>query len=183
MCDTVARGSKMEICLCNRLHNVDRPTLIFAYAFSGSLCYIRQFETLDGPRFCLIIFSLADCRHLHFPHDEYKFLICKLYALQCTQSILPPAKSNPNVYIKQRPFIDDFQIKLGDYSFTIGPVSAFGLVKTTPFGDIDVFSINKNDFSCNREWDICVCKTCPVFKRLIEFEAKFANRKLENIIL
>lgn len=180
----------MESCFCNRLHNIDKPTTIAAYAFSGCLCYIRHFETLDGLRFCLTIFSLSDYKHLHFPHDEYKLVISKLYALQCIQSILP-STSNSDVQKlivkQQRPFIDDFKIKFEKHILTVGPVTAYGLVKTAPFRVNDVFSIDKTPFTCNPEWDICICRRCSVFKRLFEFEStvisKFYHRKTENVIL
>lgn len=180
----------MKPCACNRLYNTSESTAIREYAFSGSLCCIREFETVDGLRYCLIIFSLSDYRHLHFPHEEYKNIISKLYALQSTHAILHNTSvSNPDVLtVKQIPFNNDFKIKFGIHGLTVGPVTAFGLVKTSPFTDVDVFSsVNKNHFTCDSEWDICTCKTCPVFKRLIEFEAtavmKFPQPRPENVIL
>lgn len=181
-------SAKMEVCFCNRLHNIDKPTSIAAYAFSGSLCYVRQFETLDGSRYCLTIFSLSDYKHLHFPHDEYKLVVSKLYALQCTQTIFPALAANSDVTVKQeRAFIDDFKISFGEHSLKVGPVTGYGLVKTAPFRIADVFSLDESPFTCNPQWDICICKRCPVFKRLFEFEttviAKFHRRKSENVIL
>lgn len=167
------------------------PTTINVYAFSGGLCRIHAFETGDGSRYCLTIFSLSDYKHLHFPHDEYKWLIRKLYAHLSTQAIFPTASNSDarklnDVSIKLLPFDDDFKIKFGRHNLTIGPVTAFGLVKTSPFADIDVFSVNKkNHITCDPKLDICICKTCPVFSRLIEYEARgqrLFHRKPENVI-
>lgn len=83
----------MISCFCNRLYNVSRPSTITEYAFSGSLCRIREYETADGLRYCLTIFSLSDYKHLHFQHDEYKYLNSKLYALLLTQAIIPSAST------------------------------------------------------------------------------------------
>lgn len=160
----------MENCFCKRLYRTDKSTLIAEHAFSGSLCYVRQFETWDGLRFCLTIFSLSDGKHLHFPHNEYKLLCSKLYALQSTRSILPIRPGSDILHVKER--LCDFQIKFGCYTLAIGPVTAIGLVNTAPFADVDVFSvIDKQDFTCIPELDLCVCKGCPVFKRLHDFEA------------
>lgn len=159
------------------------PSIITEYAFSGSLCRIHEFKTLYGTRCCLTIFSLSDYKHLHFPHDEYKCLIRKLYMLLSTQAILPSA-SNSNVQftIKQLPDDEDFKIKFGIHSLTIAPVTAFGLVKTTPF-----YPVNKKLITCDFKWDICTCKKCPVFKRLIDYEiaaaVRFSYRRPENVIL
>lgn len=167
---------------------MDTPSSISEYAFSGSLCRIHQFKTADGMRYCLTVFSLSDYKHLHFPHEEYKWIICKLYALLSTPAILPSAKYSESVLtIKQLPFVDNFKIIFGTHCLTIGPVTAFGLVNSTPFADIDVFSVGKKHFTCDPKWDICTCKTCPVFKRLIDFEAtalmRFLQRRPENVIL
>lgn len=169
------------------------PTRISEYAFSGSLCRIREFETLDGLRYCINIFSLSDYKHLHFPHYEYKYLVSKLYACQSTQAIFQSAyksyeqKLNVSVLkILHSPFNSDFKIKFGENSLTVGPVTAFGIVKTAPFRDVDIFSVNMNQFTCDSKWDICACKTCPVFRRLIEYEATAVMRWLrraENMIL
>lgn len=164
------------------------PTVITEYAFSGSLSRIREFETMDGLRCCLTIFSLSDYKHLHFPHDEYEWLISKLHAHLSTQSIFPTSNnSDAHVSIDLPPSFDgDFKIKSGQHSLTIGPVTAFGLVKTSPFTDVDVFSVNKNQFKCGSKWDICTCKACPVFSRLIEFEASakriLSHSKSVNVI-
>lgn len=178
----------MGSCFCNRFYNIDKPITRTEHAFSGSLCRTSEFKTSDGLRYCLIIFSLSNYKHLHFQHFDYKWLINKLYALQSMQSIQPTTYAyNSDVIIKQRPFIDDIKIKFGTHSLTIGPVTAFGLVKTAPFADVDVFSVNRNYFTCDPEWDICTCKRCPIFKRLIEFEqtalTEFPHRRLENVIL
>lgn len=89
--------------------------------------------------------------------------------------------------IKQLPFDGDFKIKFGSDSLIIEPVTAYGLMKTNPFADIDVFSVNKNPIVCDFKWDICVCKACPVFKRLIEFESnaviRYPECRLENVIM
>lgn len=165
------------------------PTAISEYAFSGSLCRISEFETLNGLRYCLTIFSLGDYKHLHFPHDEYKCIISKLQALQSPQAMLQTAiNSDENApSIMQRPFDCDFKIKFGIHSLNIGPVTAFGLVKTAPFTDVDGFSVDMNQFSCDSKWDICTCKTCPVFKLLIDCEAaavkETPQRRPENLIL
>lgn len=167
------------------------PSTITEYAFSGSLCRIHKFETVDGLRYCLTIFSLSDYKHLHFPHEEYKYLINKLYALQYTQAIFP-SEGNQNLNdsvlsVTHIPFDENFKIKFGKHTLTIGSVTAFGLVKSSPFTDVDVFHINKNQLTCDTKWDICTCRTCSVFKRLIDYEAtaltRFLDRKPENIIL
>lgn len=172
------------------------PSAITEYAFSGSLCRVRKFETSDGlARYCLTIFSLSDCKHLHFPHEEYKSLTRKLYALLSTQAIMPTAnKSDEQKFnestltIRQKVLAPEghLKIKFGRYSLSIGPVTAIGLVKTTPFTNIDVFSINKEPFTCDSKWNICTCQACPVFKRLIDFEINaldlFSHRKVENVI-
>lgn len=163
-------------CFCNRLYNMScAQTATTEYVFSGSLCRIRKFETLDGLRHCITIFSLADYKHLHFPHDEYKCLIGKLYMILSTQTILPSsvAATNNSVVqftISHHPFDRDFKIKFGKQSLTIGLVTAFALVNTTPFIDFDVSSVNKKQFTCDSKWDICVCGTCPVFRRMCDFE-------------
>lgn len=163
------------------------PTEIKEYAFSGSLCRISKFETLDGERYCLRIFSLSDYKHLHFPHDVYKWIINKLYAFQCMYAIMPTVYSSDVLPIQLTPFDEDFKIQIGFQSIKIGPVTAIGLVKTTPFTDVDVFSVNEKQFTCDSKWDICTCRTCPAFKRLIEYEAtaleRFSQRKPENVIL
>lgn len=164
------------------------PTAIREYAFSGSLCRIREFETLDGLRYCLTVFSLSDYKYLHLPHDDYKLLISKLYALLSTQAIYPTASNSDVLNIKQIPFDGDFKIEIGRHMrLTIGSVTAFGLVKSTPFTDFDVFSNNKNRFTCDSKWDICICKECPVFTRLVEYEESaqklFSVRRPVNVIL
>lgn len=145
----------MKSCFCNRLYNISIPTLVAEYAFSGSLCRIHEFETEDGTRYCLTVFSLPDYRHLHFPHDEYKWMITKLYALLSTQAILPIASKSETLSIEQLPSDGDFKIIFGNHCLTIGSVTAFGLVNTTPFADVDVFSINNTSFTCDSKWDIC----------------------------
>lgn len=147
------------------------PTTTTVYAFSGSLCRIHKFETADGLRYCLTIFSLSDYKHLHFPHDEFKLLIIKLYALLSTQSIFPIASKSNVLNIKQLSFDGDFKIQFGRHNLSIGPVTAFGLAKTALFADVDVFSVNKNQLTCDSKWDICTYEKCPVFNRLIEYEA------------
>lgn len=167
------------------------PSTTKEYAFSGSLCRIREFETADGLCYCLTTFSLADYKHLHFPHDEYKCLIRKLYALLSTQALLPIASNSdaPKLCIKQRlPLDDGFKIKFGGGCLNIGPVTAFGLVNTSPFESVDVFfSVNKNNFACDPKRDVCICATCPVFKRLIDFEAAaalkiFSEQNPQNVV-
>lgn len=168
------------------------PTATKEYAFSGSLCRIRAFQTLDQSFYCLTIFNLDDYKHLHVPHDEYRCLLNKLFAILSTQATLPTA-SNPNVNalsIKQRPFDGDVKIKLGDNYLNIGRMTAFGLAHTSPFADVDIFPVKqkKNSLACDPEWDVCTCTMCPVFKRLIDFEAtalmRFPpHRRPENVIL
>lgn len=174
-------------CFCNRLYRMNIPTTITEYAFSGSLCRIRKFDTIDGSRYCLTIFSLYDYKQLHLPHDEYKYILAKLYALQSTSSIVQNSVCNLNENmpsVKQLPFDEALKIKFGKYSMTIGPVTASGLVMTMPFDDIDVFSITKSDnFTCDSKWDICACKMCPAFLRLLDFEAAAAVRKPQNVLL
>lgn len=173
-------------CFCNRLYRLSIPTTILEYAFSGSLCRIREFQTMDGLRCCLTIFSLSDYKHLHFPYNEYKWLISKLYALLSTQAILPTASKTDTLSIKHLTFDGDFKIVFGNSRLNIGSVTAFGIVKTSPFTDVDDCSVNKNHFTCDFKWDICTCKTCPVFKSLIEYEAtalqRFSEHKMENVI-
>lgn len=170
------------------------PTAIKEFAFSGSLCRVSEFETEDEVRYCLTIFSISDYKHLHFPHDEYKWLICKLYALQSPHTISPTLDSSMQksvdsaLAVEQLPFNCELKIKFGTQrNLSVGAVTAFGLVKTAPFTDIDIFSINKNPFECDPKWDICTCKVCPVFNRLRLFEAsvleRFARHGLENVIL
>lgn len=189
----------MKSCFCNRLYRMSIPSAVTEYAFSGSLCRIHAFETKDETRFCLSMFNLSDYKHLHFPHDEYKCLIGKLYALLCTRTTIATAfPANPFMQklidnalsVKQIPFDGDYKIKFGDRSLTIGPVTAFGLVKTAPFTDVDVFSIistSKEYITCDPKWDICICGKCSVFKRLIDFESataiRFSLHKPENVIL
>lgn len=67
----------MNRCFCYHLYN-SIPSEVHEYAFSGSLCRVHHFETVDGMRFCLTIFSLSDYKHLHFPYDEYKLLVIRL---------------------------------------------------------------------------------------------------------
>lgn len=169
------------------------PNVMKEYAFSGSLCRICEFQTVDGLRYCLTVFSLSDYKQLHFPHDEYKLLISKLHACLSTKAIFPTNTSNSDAQkldkmsIKLLPFDGDFKIEFGRHILFVEPVTAIGLVKNTPFADFDAFSADKTRFTCDSNWDICTCKTCPVFSRLIDFEAKaqqlFAHRKPENVIL
>lgn len=162
---------------------MNTPTTTKEYAFSGSLCRVHQFETADGLRYCLTTFNLYDYKHLHFPHNEYKYIISKLHALlsTTTASNSNVEKLNVNVNalsIKQLPFDDDFKIKFGGECLNIGPLTAFGLINTSPFENVD----NINHFVCDSKWDICTCAECPVFKRLVDYEA-VATGKLENVIL
>lgn len=176
-------------CICKRLYKVNEPTILSECAFSGSLSLVRQYETSDGLRFCLTIFNLYDYNHLHFPHDEYKLLIGYLYALQSTQTI-SPSKNGLDVQTFKEHFLKikrcsmngSFKIKFGKYSLTFGPITAFGLVKTSPFSEVDVFFTNNaQHFTCIPECDICVCKKCPIFKRVVEFEAEFRHCRPENV--
>lgn len=184
---------KMQTCQCKKLYKTEALE-IAEYAFSGSICRIRKFETEDGVRHCLTIFSVSDYKHMHFPHNEYKWLIYKLYARQSPRAIFPTLAADVQKSIDSAlaveilPFNDDLYIKFGTQrKLTVGPVTAFGLVKTSPFADVDVFSINKTPFTCDPKWDICTCKTCPVFQRLINWESsiveRFGRHKLENVIL
>lgn len=172
---------------------MNAPVAIAGYAFSGSLCRIRKFETMDGNRYCITIFNLSDYKHLHFAHDEYKWIICKLHMLLSTQTIYSTCtntstinKSRVQFNIRQIPFNGDFKIKFGKQNFTIGLVTAFGLVKTTPFVDIDVSSVSKMCFTCDSNWDICICETCSVFRRMCDFEASarefFSHPKPVNVV-
>lgn len=134
----------MEIsCFCNRLYRMSEPTSVNECAFSGSLCRNREFKTDDGLRYCLTIFNLADYKHSHFPHDEYNCLISKLNILQSPNGMLPTTSNSDTLSVKQMPFVLDLKIKFGIHNLTIGPVTAFGLVKTSPFTDVDVFSVEK----------------------------------------
>lgn len=167
----------MKPCLCNRLYCVNTSsTKIIKYAFSGSLCHIREFKTADGSRYCLTTFNLADYTHLHFPHDEYKYLLSQLRILLSTQTVLPTVSNLDNALsIKQLPFNDDFKIKLRSECLNIGPVTAFGLVNTSPFDNVD-------NFACDPKLDICTCGMCPVFKRLVD-STDSAQREQVNVIL
>lgn len=173
----------MERCLCSRLYNVKITSTIKEYAFSGSLCRIREFKTADGDesRFCLTVFSLSDYKHLHFAHDEYKLLIAKLNALLSSQAIYPITDKSIPMFVKEIPFNGDYKINIGRHSVIIGQVTASSLVKTNPFTGGDA-----NQFMCERKWDICTCKNCPVFSRLICFETSVLrshnHRKLVNVI-
>lgn len=172
---------EMKACVCNRLYRMRTPTAITECAFSGSLCRIRKFETVDGSRYCLTVFSLGDYKQLHFPCDEYKYLTNKLCALLSAQAILPT--TSETLSIKPPADNNDFKIKFGTHRLTIGSVTAFGLVKTNPFN----FWTNKDLIACDSKWDICTCKKCPVFKRLVDYEMTSATRnsyrRVENVIL
>lgn len=165
------------------------PYVETEYVFSGSLCRVREFTTDDGKRFCITIFSLYDYKYLHFPHEEYKYIARRLYALQVDRAIahrVYDSLNEKNLRITHSPIGGEVEIKLGTMCLTIGPVTAFGIVKTMPFTDIDVFSVNKTSFTCDSKLDICTCKSCPAFKRLRDFESaaleQFGPRKLENVI-
>lgn len=159
----------MNPCFCFRFYRASTPNTIKEYAFSGSLCRIREFETLDGKRYCITIFSLSDYRHLHFPHEEYESLTCQLRTLLSEQAVTPTQYNET--------------VKLGDYGLTIGPVSAFGTLKTSPFIDVDE---NDSAITCDSKWDICTCTMCPIFNQLTAYEARakeiFGHRKHKNII-
>lgn len=154
---------------------MSKPTVIHKHAFGGSLCCIREFQTTYGIRCCLTIFSLSDYKILHFPHYEYKCIINTIFTHLSTETkINNPNDSDVQVFtIKQLPF-GELKIKIGEYTLKVGPVSAFGLLKHTPLSDFDSFTDKSatNWNVCDSKWDICICKTCPVFKRLIEYEAR-----------
>lgn len=187
----------MNSCFCCRLYSVSIPSVTKEYAFSGSLCRICEFETIDGSRYCITIFSLSDYKSLHFSHEEYKIFMHKLCVLLATQAItaldtsIGPKSDDSKLSIEQLPFNGDFKIKFGFMNMTIGPVTAFGLLKTTPFtfdgNNINnCVTANEKHFTCDPKWDICACKSCPVYKRLNDFEAAakeiIPNSKTENII-
>lgn len=171
------------------------PVTISEHAFSGSLCRIREFETIDGQRYCLTVFNLDNYRHLHFPHYEYRCLIQKLNVLLSTQAIhaacyTDDEKLNSSaVAIQQLPHNGDFKIKFGIHRLQIGAVSAIGLVKFSPFifSAVDSVSNVENHKMCDSQLDICVCKTCPVFLRLCDFETvalkQYPHRTPMNIIM
>lgn len=171
----------MKHCPCSHLYCISSP-IETKYAFSGSLCRIREFQTFDGSRYCLTVFSLANYKHLHFPHDEYHKLISELYALLSTRAILPNVQKSKINALSIKPILFDtaFKIVFGGNYLIIEQVTAFGLVNTSPFDKIDVFSINENHLTCDPELDICTCQTCPVFKRLVDFQAA-AQTDYENI--
>lgn len=186
----------MELCLCNRLYNVNVSATISEHAFSGSLCRIREFETVDGKRYCLTVFNLGNYKHLHFPHYEYRCLVQKLNVLLTTQAILHAScytdeeKLNGHAMtIQQLPHNGDFKIKFGIHRLQIGIVSAIGLVNFSPFdaSASDTVSSVENHKTCDSQLDICVCKTCPVFLRLCDFEAavlkRYPHRTSMNIIM
>lgn len=176
-------------CFCDRLYKTDTLSVKSEYVFGGSLCRIREFKTETRTRFCITIFSLSDYKHLHFPHEEYKWLIKKLYLLLSPQTISPACfmTGDSTLSVNQLPFDGDFKVKFGMSNFTIGPVTAFGLVKTAPFSFVDILSINKNLFTCDPKWNICTCKKCTCFSCLIDLEADarkvFPRRKPESVIL
>lgn len=172
----------MKPCICQRLYHANTPTTTIEYAFSGSLCCIHRFETVDGLRYCLTTFSVHDYTHLHFPHDEYKYLIDKLYALLSTKTSSEVGKLNGSTLSIEHLPCDEFKIKFGGNCLNIGPVTAFGLVNTSPFENVDVLSLNKIHYLCDSKWDICTCATCPVFKRLVDYEANALTEKPENVI-
>lgn len=175
----------MESCFCARLYDAC-PVVETVCAFSGSLCRIREFETVDEKRYCLTIFSLVDYKHLHFPHEEYQYLIKKLYAHLSPNTIWPNAADDHEPYVSQLPFQGDLKIKFGVHNLVMGPVTTLGLVKSAPFTYADLFSINESQLKCNPKWDICTCGTCPVFNRLIDYESealKLFARKATNVIL
>lgn len=185
----------MKTCFCHRLYRISTaPIAITEYAFSGSLCYIREFQTDEGLRYCLTVFSLSNYKHLHFPHDEYEYVVNKLNAFLSTKAIFPTANNSvENVMSIVRlpsdePFDADIKIKFGNQQrLTVGPITAIGLVKTSPFVDVNFSSENKNRFTCAAFADICTCKLCPAYKRLTDFETsallKYPHRKPENVIL
>lgn len=113
----------MNQCLCHRLYCMSAPTTTTEYAFSGSLCRIREFQSLDGTHYCLTVFSLSDYKHLHFPHDEYKWIITKLYAFLSTPAMQSHVADSDVLTIKQHPFDGDFKINFGNESLKIGPVT------------------------------------------------------------
>lgn len=170
----------MRHCFCCRLYNkcIQKASIIEnEYAFSGSLCRIRQFETMNGMRYCITIFSLCDYKQVHFTHYEYKYLIQKLYAQLNTRSIHPAANDYENaIDVIYSPTNNKFKINLGAFNVIISPVTAFGLVMTMPFNDVNVFSDNTGLSTCHSNIDICSCRTCPLFKRLIDFEAAAIDR-------
>lgn len=187
----------MSSCFCNRLYRTSiPPTAITEYAYSDSLCRIREFETDDGLRYCLTVFNRNDYKHLHFPHEEYKYIVNKLNTFLSTKTIFPYEKYTEEMQlndscgvmnIKQLPFDGDIKIKFANHRMTIGPVTAFGLVKTTPFVDVNIFSEIKKQFTCDSYADICTCKTCPLFNRMIDIERSalltFSHRTPETVIL
>lgn len=176
----------MISCICERLYGINTPTTIAEYAFSGSLCCIRQFTTADGLRYCLTTFSVADFKRLHFPHDEYKHLITKLYALLSTKTNANVDKLKAsNLTIEQLP-VCEFKIKFGGQCLNIGRVTAFGLFNTSPFENYDDHSLEKKRYSCDAKWDICTCADCVVFHRLRDYETEsliWSGSKPENVIL
>lgn len=171
----------MESCFCHRLYRA-KATVKREYVFCGSLCRIREFETLDGLRHCITIFSLSDYKQLHFPYDEYKIIISKLNALLSTEEKAIFNNANDSALsIRQQPFNGKFKIQFGVYTMTIGPVTAFGLLKTSPFINENVsVSANETQLTCNPMWDICACKSCPIFKRLVVFKKTALIRFLKR---
>lgn len=172
----------MKSCICGRLYRKETPNATVEYAFSGSLCCIRQYETIDGFRYCLTTFSVRDYSHLHFPHDEYKYLISKLYALLSTECRLNMGELDGNdVSIEQLP-LHEFKIEFGGQRLDIGPVTAFGLVNTSPFENTNILSPNNKHYLCDVKWDVCTCAMCPIFKRLVDYESDSSIGKTMNMI-
>lgn len=159
------------------------PTAMREFAFSGSINRVREYKTeMDGSRYCITVFSLHDYKYLHFPHEEYMELISKLYAATSPQTLaINTIPKKTSLIINQIPFTENFELRFGCYKLQIGPVTAFGIIRTAPFGD---YCIQGNDYSsrsltCMPKYDICVCGSCTVLKRLTDFE-KF-QKQFNNI--
>lgn len=178
----------MKNCTCNRFYNVKGADLILEYAFSGSLCRIREFKTFDGLRYCLSIFSLSDHKRIHYPHDEYAWLVKKLLLHVSPQAIHPTSYSDDRQKLNdieltiQHALYNDIKIKCGKKCLTVGIVTAFGLVRTAPRYLVANEFLNdvENVLACDPKWDICTCKNCPVFSRLREYELIASVRDTES---
>lgn len=178
----------MKGCHCPRLYALKKPDLVVEYVFRDTLCRIREFKTDDGLRYCLTLFDLLNCKHVHFQYAEYKSLISELWAQTTMQTIryseemATRTTTNPILSVVP-PFVitDDFKIKLGKHNLNIAAVTGFGLIKTSPMDERDVYcNESKNIPACDFELEICTCKGCTLYSRLNAAEVIALNRAAER---
>lgn len=153
----------MEKCLCNRLYGGIEPFAIKTYAFGKSLCRIREFETLDGSRYCLTLFRLYDYKYLHLPHEEYMHTINKIRKLYTPHAFWHlEIRDDPDITVKQLSN-GQYNIKFGCISMHFGKGTAYWLQCSAPF-------LDKRPITCCVQLDVCACEMCPAFDRLIKYE-------------